>query len=339
MVQISSRAVCFDYSSRGRITVCRKSANGNLLSLQPCRHEVVVCLDQSLAPSSQVWWLSLYKYSTNTQVCILSCFIAQMARYLTPAKISLLALIELYAEAVVPEAATVPVLSFVIAHLLPFNLPMSRENRPGTESSDGSQTLFSAKDLEKLLGPHPAASGVPGRSLWDLLVKKLWDIDSLDALHIFFERISHLLAKTHEEIQKDSEIGIPPPSPEMIVLSRTSPFGSFVRRSQLEFTHLKFHDAVELWKSFVAYRQATLPQWRRRNPGADNWGFDSVLQTGDIEWGDGALESFAYITYGDIVHHPEKAQGFVSTDDMDSLLEFQVEQMQSRQGLVSSQGI
>jgi anaphase-promoting complex subunit 5 len=257
-----------------------------------------------------------------------------MARYLTPAKISLLALIELYTESVVPTASTIPILSFIISHLLPSSLPKPQNSLPGAESSDSSRNLnISIKDFEKLLGTHPSASGVPGRSLWDLLLKKLWDIDSLDALHLFFERISHLLAKAREDIQKDTEMGIPPPSQDMIMLSRTSPFGTFVRRSQLEFTRLKFHDALELWKNFIAYRQVTLPQWRKRNPNADHWSFDAVLQKGDEVWGGDALEIFASITYGDTLRRPESAQGFMSTEDVEKLLEFQIEQMQSKDAL------
>jgi anaphase-promoting complex subunit 5 len=235
------------------------------------------------------------------------------------------------------------------------------------ESSDSRQSILdSPKEFEKFLSAHPSASAMPGRSLWDLLLKRLWDIDSLDALHIFFERLSHLLAKSRENARKDSEMGIPPTSPEMIVLSRASPLGTFVLQSQLEFTRLKFHDALELWKSFVAYRHVTLPYWKKRNPRADSWNFDTVLQMDfgkqrddslessviqrDLgrddslrfdtafqrDRGDDSIERLTGIVYGDIFR-PEGAPGLVSTDDMQKLLEFQIEQMQSEMAHVPLQ--
>lgn len=255
-----------------------------------------------------------------------------MARYLTPAKIGLLALIELYTDSVVPTASTTTILSFVISHLLPSSLPKPQNDLPGSEPSESPRSFIIAiKEFEKLLSVHPSASGLPGRTLWDLFLTKLWDIDSLDALHVFFERRIYLLAKTREAIKEDTEMGIPPPSPDMILLSRTSPFGTFVRRTQLEFTRLKFHDALNLWKSFIAYRQVTLPQWRKRRSDAGTWSFDVVLHKGDVteEWTDETLGNFASVAYGNLLDHPDDAEGLVSTDDVEKLLEFQIGQMQS----------
>jgi anaphase-promoting complex subunit 5 len=257
-----------------------------------------------------------------------------MARYLTPAKIGLLVLIELYTESVVPTASTTSILSFVISHLLPSSLPKPQNHLPGPAQSEGENRqsfLIPIKDFEKLLSAHYSASGLPGRTLWDLFLKKLWDIDSLDALHVFFERRANLLAKKRDELKADTDLGIPPPSPDMILLSRTSPFGAFVRRSQLEFTRLKFQDALNLWKSFIVYRQVTLPQWRKRNANAGPWSFDAVLHKGDQieEWGEHALETFTGVAYGTLLSNPEEVEGLVSTDDVEKLLEFQIEQMQS----------
>jgi anaphase-promoting complex subunit 5 len=251
-----------------------------------------------------------------------------MARFLTPAKIGLLALIELYTDAEVPTSSTIPILSFLVSHLLPLHSP-SPLNLNKDQSYGSHNFILSIQHFEELLSDHPA-SGLPGRSLWHLFLKKLWDIDSLDAFHVFFDRRSHLLVKTREDLQRDAEMGIPPPSPGMILLSRTSPFGIFVRQAQLEFFRLKFHDALNLWKSFVAFRQVTLPMWRKRNPEAGHWSFDVVLHEGNEEWGDNMLETFASVAYGSLINQPEDAEGLVSTDDVEKLLEFQVEQMQSK---------
>jgi anaphase-promoting complex subunit 5 len=251
-----------------------------------------------------------------------------MARFLTPAKIGLLALIELYTDAEVQTSSTIPILSFLISHILPPNPPSPLN--PSEDQAYGSDNfILSTKQFEELLIDHPA-SGLPGRSLWYLFLKKLWDINSLDALHVFFDHRSHLLVKTREDLQRDAEMGIPPPSPGMILLSRTSPFGTFVRRAQLEFFRLKFHDALNLWKSFVAFRQQTLAAWKKKNPDADHWSFDVVLHEGSEEWGDNVLETFGSVAYGSLINQPEDADGLVSTDDVEKLLEFQVEQMQSK---------
>lgn len=252
-----------------------------------------------------------------------------MARFLTPAKISLLALIELYTDAEVAIASsTIPILSFLLSQLLLPNY-QSPLNQNTDQPYGTHQFTLSIHHFEELLTNHPASS-FPGRSLWHLFLKKLWDINSLDALHIFFHCRSHLLVKTREDLRRDTEMGIPPPSPGMILLSRTSPFGWFVRQAQLEFFRLRFDDALDLWKSFVAFRQVTLPVWKKINLEAGHWSFDVVLHEGSEEWGDNMLETFATVAYGSIINKPENADGLVSTDDVEKLLEFQVEQMQSK---------
>ncbi|KAJ2995494.1 hypothetical protein NUW58_g1257 [Xylaria curta] len=188
--------------------------------------------------------------------------------------------------------------------------------------------VTSISDFEKALLPHTAASGMPGRSLWYVFLHKLWKIDSLDALHEFFDNCSALLAKTKEELRRDTEMGIPPPAPEIIQLSRNSPFGAFVRRSQLEFTRLRFHNAIELWKDFVKYRQTTAAFYRKRTPAFQQLSFDNVLLTGQSEWG-AAVDAIASVAYGDMLTDDSNTTMPVSTDDIEKLLEFQIDQMQN----------
>lgn len=254
-----------------------------------------------------------------------------MARYLTPAKIGLLVLIELYTEAVVPTTSTIPILSFIISHLLPSSLPKPHNILPGEQQRDSScNFIITIEDYKRLLSVYPSASGVPGRTLWDLFLKKLWAVDSLHALHEFFDHRPILLTKTREESQKDTEVGIIPPHEDTILISRTSPLGAFIRRAHLEFTRLKFHDALKLWKSFISYRQPTLAAWKKRNPQIGNFSFDSVLHEADEEWEPDALEQVANVAYGDFLSGQNGGSEFISTDDVEKLLEFQIEQMQSR---------
>jgi anaphase-promoting complex subunit 5 len=249
-----------------------------------------------------------------------------MTRFLTPSKIGLLALIELYTDAIVPTTSTIPVLSFILNQLLPSTV--SKSQTRGSSPSQPLPFLLDLKSFESLLVNHPSASGLPGRTLWDHFLKKLWDIDSLDALHVFFARRTYLLAKTREQIKADGEFGIPPPSDNMILLSGTSPFGSFIRRAKVEFERLRFSDALVLWTSFARWRQGSKTYWAKRNDALGRWAGDKVLGDVEKEWGIEGTEMLELVAYGSLsLEDPE--QGCVGTDDVEKLLEFQVEQMQS----------
>lgn len=247
-----------------------------------------------------------------------------MTRFLTPSKIGLLVLIELYTEAVVPTSSTLPILSFTLRQLIPAT---ARSQSKEPASSQVLPFILDLKSFEALLATHPAASGLPGRSLWDHFLKKLWEIDNLDAIHAFFANRTNLLAKTHDEMKKDGELGIRPPSEDRIVLSRTSPFGSFVRRSKVEFERLRFSDALALWTAFTRWREGSRTYWTRRNGGLGRWAGDRALEDGEEEWGTDATELLELVAYGGLSLEDELT-GSVSTDDVEKLLEFQVEQMQ-----------
>ena len=252
-----------------------------------------------------------------------------MSRFLNPAKIGLLALIELYTNKAVPTSSIVEVLSFITSHLIDYDLSSTSTDPKGrwkrAESTVG--LVISIADFEKVLTPLTAASGMPGRTLWYVFVDKLWNIDSFDALHAFVNNCSKLLVKTKEELRRDAEMGIAAPGPEVILLSRNSPFGAFVRRAQLEFTRLRFHDSLELWKDFVKYRQTTATYYRRKTSSFQRLSFDNVLLTGESEWGTG-VEAIASVAYGDMLQDDPTSTLPVSTDDIEKLLEFQIEQMQ-----------
>lgn len=247
-----------------------------------------------------------------------------MTRFLTPAKIGLLILIELYTDAIVPTASTIPILSFIINQILPATHPKATQRF--ADKSHSLPFVLDLKAFETLLKTdYPSAAGLPGRSLWDHFLKKLWGIDSLDALHVFFARRQHLLAKNREDVRQDGEMGIPPPSADMILLSQTSPFGSFVRKANVEFERLRFGDTVALWTSLLHWRHVTKSYWSKRHAGLSQWSGDKALHEGIEEWGSNNADMLASIAYG----ITEEEDGCVSTDDIEKLLEFQVEQMQS----------
>lgn len=233
------------------------------------------------------------------------------SRYLTPSKLGLLALTSIYVNGIVPTSSTIPVLSFIVSHLLPTD-----KTQP---SSFRHKTIIDLQDFENATLAHP--SGIPGRTVWDLLLKKLWEIDCLDALHAFFDSLGDLVLRSREELLRDAENGVVRETSQM-QLSRNSPLGAFVRKARLEFTRLQLDDGIVLWKSFVVYRRPTLATWRRRNPAAGNLGLDVNL----VSFKDNGGLSNAL--YGDINTVDVKHATF-STTDLEGLLEFQVGHMQS----------
>ena len=236
---------------------------------------------------------------------------------------------ELYTEEAVPSNAVLPVLSFITSHLIDHVTPASPPNAasPWSKAEQTFSLIISVKDFEKVLGSYPVVMGLPGRTLWDQFLAKLWDINSLDALHEFVERLQSLHAKSKEELRRQGEDQDAQASG--IKLSHNSPFGVFIRRARLEFQRLRFHDVTELWKDFVRYRQPTAPHLRRKQPGFSRLSFDSVLLSGEQdEWDVESVSALASIAYGDMLTGDESGTQPVSTDDIENLLEFQIEQMQ-----------
>ncbi|KAL2831245.1 anaphase-promoting complex subunit 5-domain-containing protein [Aspergillus cavernicola] len=242
-----------------------------------------------------------------------------MSRYLTPSKIALLCLVHIYSEGIVPNSSAVHVLSSAVAYLSPAGDALSSE-------SWTRQHSVSMKDLEEALITHP--SSIPGRSIWDLFLRKIWSIDSCDALEVFFTEISTILAKTREEQIRERDVGLAPESGCMH-LSRCSPLGAFVRRAQLEFTRLQFHDSVELWKGFVKYRLPTYWVWARKNPSDEQAPVDINL----LELGLDTTSHLAQVAYGN-VEDDEEDDRYLSTKEVERLLEFQIGELQRHGGRV-----
>ena len=247
-----------------------------------------------------------------------------MSRYLTPSKIGLLALVSLYVESSVPSTAIIPLLSFLVSHILPVNSAASQNN----SLLQSRHVTLTIEEFQKATISH--VSGIPGRTIWDLLLDKLWKLNSFDALHSFFYNLSSLLQKTPEELQHHGNDGLNSTSNRM-QLSRNSPIGLFVRRAQLEFTRLQFHDGITLWRKFVAYRAPTLPQWKRRNQAVDHMSFDANLKEENVDFGHRLTD----VVYGGLAHDAEY-DASISTEDVDKLLEYQIDQMQSASGLISN---
>ncbi|KAH8428991.1 putative anaphase-promoting complex subunit Apc5 [Aspergillus melleus] len=246
-----------------------------------------------------------------------------MSRYLTPSKIALLCLVSIYTEGVVPNSSAIHVLSFLVSCLS----PLDASNPHSTSGPREKHSSVSITDLEEALSAQ--ASSIPGRSVWDLFLRKVWSIDSCDALEVFFSDVSDILVKTRDEQLRDRDNGLAPESGVMR-LSRCSPLGVFVRRAQLEFTRLQFHDSVRLWKGFVKYRLPTYRAWARRNPAEEQATVDINL----LELGLDANSPLARVAYGNIEDEEENEEQYVSTKDVERLLEFQIGELQRLGGRV-----
>ncbi|KAL9587211.1 MAG: hypothetical protein Q9212_000370 [Teloschistes hypoglaucus] len=241
-----------------------------------------------------------------------------MSRYLTPSKIGLLALIKVYTDGVVPSSATIAVLSFLSSHIVPL---AARSAAQDCGSSSGGSSI-SIEQLQSATIPYPSA--IPGRTVWDLALKNLWSINSLDTLHIFFDGLGSLLEKSSGESHASNE-DFTSTKPQSMQLSRNSPFGAFIRRSQLEFTKTQFHDAIRLWKNLISYRAPTLAFWKRRNPAADLYSFDSNLDKASS----GGNGDFTGIVYSGLVGGKPKDVSD-STQDMETLCVYQIARMERR---------
>src|SRR5882757_1473123 len=154
-----------------------------------------------------------------------------MSRYLTPAKITLLVVALLYAEDVVPTSEATAVLAFLLAQILHSSKPPAL-----TEASEEFEHALPVSVFDSTLSTHPSAR--PGRSLYDLLLKRLWAIDCSHALDAFITNLPTLLTKSREQIARERETGEESDQPHGRIL-RTSPLGAFIRRCHLEYTRLQ----------------------------------------------------------------------------------------------------
>jgi anaphase-promoting complex subunit 5 len=239
-----------------------------------------------------------------------------MSRYLTPSKIALLALIRLYLDGTVPSSGIIPILSFLTAQLIPQSTAQDDRQAPLSIKS----LSLSISDFETVTKPFEVARGMPGRFLYDALLDRLWSIDHLHALHAFFRELSAMLVDPHSTKNVAEEAEEKP----LMLLSRVSPLGIFVRRAQLEFTRLQFDDTVKLWVSYVQFRTPSEAAWRKRNPGARTNAFGSTLGMWDIG-GNQSLEAIMYPSLRD-----GDSDGMeLSTEDMERLFDFQLERLQS----------
>ncbi|KAG9660723.1 hypothetical protein KCU76_g19496, partial [Aureobasidium melanogenum] len=170
-----------------------------------------------------------------------------MSRYLTPSKICILLLVQLYRDGNVPSKSTIPLLSFISKHTIHRSPLNAADQKPLTPPS--------IQDLEALLGSHESA--IPGRSLYHLFIDHLWAIHDFVTFTAFLQDQTSVTASLEDQGEG---------SKAKFVCSPTSPIGQFARRCYLESVRLQFSDAYQLWEDLVVFREPTKGNYVERNP-------------------------------------------------------------------------
>jgi anaphase-promoting complex subunit 5 len=238
-----------------------------------------------------------------------------MARYLTPSKVGLLVLVVLYASEEVPTSESIAVLDFIITHIS----AKARSAKRGND--DNLRYALPISAFEKALGPLAAI--MPGRSMYDRFLKRLWAIDCAHSLDGLMEALPTLLRKSRAQIVHEREMGVVAEEQTARII-RTSPLGAFIRRCHLEYTRMQFQDATALWQQLIVYRAQTRQQYERKNPPSQSHPLDSNLTAFGID----ASHDLVRIMYGETLSSAGKAELY-SLYDVKALLEFQVSEMQS----------
>ncbi|KAI7351280.1 hypothetical protein KC320_g5017 [Hortaea werneckii] len=216
-----------------------------------------------------------------------------MPRFLTPGKICLLALIDTYLSGETASKARLAVLDFIASQI-------HAASRPGADVPVLADSL--CHDAAEMLRPLSNwSSDKPGRTVYDVLLQRLWKIDTLDTLHVLFDGFSNLISfvATSNHVRRG--------------LSRASPLGQFVRRCCVEFTRLQFTDFQALWHSFVIWRASTHEAWAHKNP------TDAARLASPAE--EALQEAFA-------APSGDGRNASVSAEDSETILTFSIHQLQ-----------
>lgn len=178
------------------------------------------------------------------------------------------------------------------------------------EQQDVTLSIQAFKDLL-----HSLPTNMPGRSLFEEFLTRMWQRESIDGLFQLFDKLGDYLVSPKEEVTEEQ-------NSKRIRLSRTSPLGIFVRRARLEFTRLPFDDIVQLWCAFVGYRAPTALSLKKP-AGSTSFNVDSVA----AQMGIGQGDDIFHITYGRAVEGGT-APHALSVDDLERVLEFQLDKLQ-----------
>lgn len=172
-------------------------------------------------------------------------------RFLCPQKIWLLALALVFSKGVVPPSSVVQVLDFIMN-----NITNDAETTCNSWVS-GIDPVILTEHFRSLLSTME--STISGRTIWHLLLKKIWKIQSPNGLN---EMISHAPTVLIPGRQMVPQGGYDHLETRYRLISRESLIGAFIRRTHLEYTRLHITHADALWRSFLAFREPTHQAFR-----------------------------------------------------------------------------
>jgi len=230
-------------------------------------------------------------------------------------------LIKEYANHRWPNPAIVPLLEFVLKHL----------NR----AKDTSTFVITVKSLIEVTVCHE--STVVGRTILDLLVIDLWKINCLDVLTSFFLELDTYLQRSYIARPRND-------LSRRRAITYASQLGKFLRRARHEFGKLQFHEINALWYAFLRFREPTFQLWKLRPQYAGI--IDDIHLTAtsmdckvvrDLYMApSGGTGCKLFVSaLGGRVRLLTAGLDWVSTDQIERLLEFQVEAMQSMSMILS----
>ncbi|CAK7268190.1 APC5 protein [Sporothrix epigloea] len=264
-----------------------------------------------------------------------------MRRYVSPARIVLLLLIDIYCSNSAVRAEDDDfVLDLISSYCVdPFAQPTNQRQRYLARWQRALvcvDLLRSPQSVRPALQRcYAASAGVdhtdkeaaPLRAtLWDDLVARMWlRIASLDDLGPFFEGVMLNLAPTYAELREQRELGIEDAADDnRILLHRRSPLGTVVYQACFEYQELSFGERCELWEDFVRYRDPTRSDFDILWPhdaGVSSLLFDSVLTQGQADWG-AQTDAVARVVFDRMLKTSSLPS---SLDDIDKLVTLLVE--------------
>jgi anaphase-promoting complex subunit 5 len=164
-----------------------------------------------------------------------------MARYLTPAKIGTLIIVESYLQNRENPKSDSKLLGLITQQLHPAINCQDGSDGPPEDASAFAASLASIP------------SNFPGRTHYDDFVHAAWTTADLDQLHHLFDRLYGILT---------------PEDPEDRKVTPASPIGHFIRRCNVEWTRLRFADSLALLNAYKSYIESTWESWARTQPEA-----------------------------------------------------------------------
>lgn len=102
-----------------------------------------------------------------------------------------------------------------------------------------------------------------------------------------------------------------------------SPVGQFLRRCNLEYVRLQFHDAQHLWEDFLLFREPSRTAWAARNPDRG----PAAVELGAIP--EMQLSPSSILVDRLYRRQADHDNTLPSQDELENMIQFQLEHLQS----------